>query len=91
MNTTPSRTTILTSAIGAVAAGVAVPALLLLGAGTAQADTPPCNLPQVHWPAACTDQIATPQGPSAEIAIPQAPAAPKLSKEWFRAPQKPFL
>jgi hypothetical protein len=37
MNTTHTRTKILTAAIGAVIAGAAAPAVLFLGAGTAQA------------------------------------------------------
>jgi hypothetical protein len=75
MNTTPSMPKIVTSAIVAVIAAVATPAVLFLGAGAAQADTPHCNLSQV--PATCTDQIAAPQAPSAQ-------ATPRLSHEWFR-------
>lgn len=75
MNTTPSTTNIVTSAIAAVIAAVAAPAILFLGAGAAEADIPACNLPQV--PATCTDQIATPQAPPAQ-------ATPRLSHEWFR-------
>jgi hypothetical protein len=37
MNTTHTRTKFLTAAVGAVIAGAAAPALLVLGAGTAQA------------------------------------------------------
>jgi hypothetical protein len=37
MNTTQTRTKILSAAVGTVIAGAAAPALLILGAGTAQA------------------------------------------------------
>jgi hypothetical protein len=37
MHTNPTRTKVLTAAVGAVIAGAAAPALLFLGAGTAQA------------------------------------------------------
>jgi hypothetical protein len=77
MNTTRTRTKIAAAAVGAAIASVAAPVLLLFSAGSAQADNPTCNLPQVHWPAACTDHIANPQPPSVQL-------APGLSREWFR-------
>lgn len=58
----------------AAIASVAVPALLFFSAGSAQANTPACNVPQVQGPAACTDLIT----------IPQPQLAPGLSREWFR-------
>ena len=57
MTTTHTRTKVLTAAVGAVIATMAAPALLVLGAGTAQA-TPDIS---AHGPAGTIADLPTPR------------------------------
>ena len=77
MNTTQTRTKFLTAAVSAVIAGAAVPALLVLGAGTAQA-TPDIS---AHGPAGTIGDLPTPRscgGCDGFIPQPDPPAFPSF-------------